>query len=103
MAYWQQRGARRYLTRSRKHQGRVRREYLGTGPVAEALYHIEVRERHQRHAEREVWRQTLADQTAIDVQVQRWWAQHELLLEGLLYTEGFYRHDRSPWRKRATL
>ena len=102
MASWQQRGAKRYLTQSRKHQGRVIREYLGTGPNAEALYHAEVMERQQRHAAREAWRQTLADLTAVDVQVQRWWEQQGLLLQALLYTEGFYRHDRSPWRKRAS-
>jgi hypothetical protein len=99
---WQQRGDKRYLYRSVKHQGRVHREYLGTGPVAEALYHVEMQERRQRHAAQEAWRQTLAEQTAIDTQIQRWWAQHELLLQALLYTEGFYRHDRSTWRKRAT-
>src|SRR5262245_29559931 len=38
MAYWQQRGAKRYLTQSRKRHGRVIREYLGTGPIAEAMY-----------------------------------------------------------------
>ena len=102
MAYWQQRGTKRYLTQSRKHQGRVIREYLGTGPSAEALYHLAVLEQQQRQAEADAWRQTLADQTAIDVQVQRWWAQQALLLQALLYTEGFYRHDRSTWRKRAT-
>ena len=101
MAYWQQRGAKRYLTQSRKHQGRVIREYLGTGPSAEALYHVEVRERQQQRDATAAWRQTLADQTAIDAQVQRWWAQQALLLQALLYTEGFYRHDRSTWRKRA--
>jgi hypothetical protein len=99
---WQQRGTKRYLYRSVKQQGRVIREYLGTGPSAEALYNVEVRERQQRHTAREAWRQTLADQTAIDVQVQRWWEQQGLLLQALLYTEGCYRHDRSPWRKRAT-
>ena len=93
---WQQRGTKRYLYRSVKQQGRVIRQYLGTGPVAEALYHVEVRERHQWHAAREAWRQTLADQTAIDTQVQRWWAQQGLLLQAFLYSEGFYRHDRSP-------
>ena len=98
---WQQRGDKRYLYRSVKHQGRVRCEYLGTGPAAEALYHVEVRERHQRHAAREAWRQTLADQTALDTQVQRGWEQQSLLLQALLYSEGFYRHDRSTWRKRA--
>jgi hypothetical protein len=98
---WQQRGTKRYLYRSVKHQGRVLREYLGTGPSAEALYHAEVRERQQRHAAREAWRQTLADHAAIDAQVQRWWEQQGLLLQALLYTEGFYRHDRSVWRKRA--
>jgi hypothetical protein len=72
---WQQRGTKRYLYRNVKHQGRVLREYLGTGPSAEALYHLEVLERQQRHAAREAWRQTLADQTALDAQVQRWWAQ----------------------------
>jgi len=99
---WQQRGDKRYLYRSVKHQGRVIREYLGTGPVAEAMYHVEVLERQQRQAEATAWRQTLADQAAIDVQVQRWWAQQDLLLQALLYSEGCYRHDRSPWRKRAT-
>jgi hypothetical protein len=99
---WQQRGTKRYLYRSVKHQGRVIREYLGTGPSAEALYHVEVLERQQRQAEADAWRQTLVDQTAIDVQVQRWWAQHELLLQALLYSEGCYRYDRSTWRKRAT-
>jgi hypothetical protein len=98
---WQQRGDKRYLYRSVKQQGRVRREYLGTGPSAEALYHVEVRERQQRHAAREAWRQTLADQTALDAQVQRWWAQRDLLLQALLYSEGCYRHDRSVWRKHA--
>ena len=78
------------------------RQYLGTGPVAEALYHVEVRERQQRQAEADAWRQTLVDQTAIDAQVQRWWAQQDLLLQALLYSEGCYRHDRSTWRKRAT-
>jgi hypothetical protein len=101
MAYWQQRGAKRYLTQSRKRHGRVIREYLGTGPVAEAMYHVEVMERQQRHAAQDAWRQTLADHTAIDAQVQSWWAQQCLLLQALLYTEGFYRHDRSTWRKRA--
>jgi hypothetical protein len=101
MASWQQRGAKRYLTQSRKHQGRVLREYLGAGPSAEALYHAEVRERQQRHAAREAWRQTLADLTAVDAQVQRWWEQQGLLPQALLYTEGFYRHDRSVWRKRT--
>src|SRR5215510_1392892 len=97
MAYWQQRGTKRYLTQSRKHQGRVIREYLGTGPSAEALYHVEVLERQQRHAARAAWRQTLADQTALDAQVQRWWEQQRLLLQALLYSKGFYRHDRSIW------
>jgi hypothetical protein len=99
---WQQRGTKRYLYRSVKQQGRVIRQYLGTGPVAEALYHVEVRERQQRQAEADAWRQTLVDQTAIDAQVQRWWEQQGLLLQALLYTEGFYRHDPSVWRKRAT-
>jgi hypothetical protein len=102
MAYWQRRGAKRYLTQSRKRHGRIIREYLGTGPVAEALYHVEAMERQQRHAAREAWRQSLADQTAIDAQVQRWWAQQDLLLQALLYSEGCYRHARSTWRKRAT-
>src|SRR5262245_2910031 len=99
---WQQRGTKRYLYRSVKHQGRVIREYLGTGPSAEALDAAQGVERARRQAVQETWRQTLADQTAIDVQVQRWWAQQDLILQALLYSEGCYRHDRSPWRKRAT-
>jgi hypothetical protein len=99
---WQQRGTKRYLYRSMKQQGRVIRQYLGTGPVAEGYAAAEAEQQAQRQTEAAAWHQTLADQTAIDVQVQRWWEQQALLLQGLLYSEGFYRHDRSVWRKRAT-
>jgi hypothetical protein len=98
---WQQRGTKRYLYRSVKRQGRVIKEYLGTGPIAEALYNVEVMERQQRQAAQDAWRQTLADHATVDAQVQIWWEQQCLLLQALLYTEGLYRHDRSTWRKRA--
>jgi hypothetical protein len=84
---WDQRGAKRYLYHSVKRQGRVIREYVGTGPLAE--------QRAYRQTEADAWRQTLADHAAIDAQVQRWWEQQGLLLQVLPYTEGFYRRDRS--------
>jgi hypothetical protein len=92
---WDQRGAKRYLYHSVKRQGRVIREYVGTGPLAEQRAAVEAEQRADRQTEADAWRQALADHAAIDAQVQRWWEQQGLLLQALLYTEGFYRHDRS--------
>jgi hypothetical protein len=99
---WQQRGDKRYLYRSVKRQGRVIREYVGTGPVAEAMAAVEAHERAQRQATRDTQRALLADLDAHAQAMQVWWAQEQALLTALFYAKGLYRHDRSLWRKRAT-
>lgn len=43
----------RYYTRSRKVGGRVVREYIGTGPIAELIDEQDAAERTERAAERE--------------------------------------------------
>jgi hypothetical protein len=97
---WEQRGPQTYYYRSVRRQGRVTKDYLGTGPLA-ALSAAEDTERQaQRQAEAEAWRQERAALEAVDQQIDAWWNAGRVLLKATLYAEGYYQHDRGEWRKR---
>ena len=98
---WIQRGPHTYYYRSVRHGGRVTKEYLGTGPLAELAAAADVEQREERDAARAVWRQERADLEALDQQLDAWWNASRVLLTATLYTEGYYQHDRGEWRKRA--
>jgi hypothetical protein len=51
----------RYYTRSRKDNGRVVREYIGTGPDAELIARMDALEREKRRAEQAVQRANRAE------------------------------------------
>jgi hypothetical protein len=97
---WERRGNRRYYTRSHKVQGRVVREYVGTGLVAE----LAAREDEERR------RQAAADAARVREEQHAWTAvanaQETLsrVAEGFvaaaLVGAGYHRHARGAWRKR---
>jgi hypothetical protein len=98
---WEQRGAHTYYYRSVRTNGQVTKVYVGTGLIAE-LAAAEDTERHaQRQADADVWRQARTDLETLDARVDAWWNAGAVLLKAILYTEGFYQHDRGIWRKRA--
>jgi hypothetical protein len=98
---WESRSGRgRYYTRSRKVDGRVVREYVGTGLPGELAARQGAEARAERLAERE---RLQADESR--------WAEvvtplQELsqLLDGLaaasLIAAGYHQHHRGAWRKR---
>jgi hypothetical protein len=98
---WEQRGSHTYYYRSVRRNGRVTKDYLGTGPLAELYAAKDVERQAQRQAEAEAWRQEQAALDALDQQIDAWWDMGTVLLKATLYTEGYYQHDRGPWRKRA--
>jgi hypothetical protein len=90
----------RYYTRSRKVNGRVVREYVGSGKVAEAAAQQDAIKRQQREAERDAFREKRAEQTAFDAQMKQLDEVTDLLAGAALMAAGYRRHNRGEWRKR---
>ena len=96
---WETRnGNGKYYTRSRKIDGRVIREYIGTGKIAQLAAELDRLER-QRHEER---------RAAIEKEYQQAKAQETVLIEyckavddalaKVLTAAGYHKH-RGQWRK----
>ena len=86
----------RYYTRSRKVNGRVVREYLGTGEAAEqaARLHASVQQ------ERETRRATRTELVALDASLDDLAERTDLLARAALAAAGYRQHHRGEWRKR---
>jgi hypothetical protein len=90
----------RYYTRSKKVNGRVVREYIGTGDFAELVAKLDALEREQReleHADEKALRNEL---TALDGTLSEMDSQAEVLARAALIVAGYHQHHRSEWRKR---
>jgi hypothetical protein len=90
----------RYYTRSRRVGGRVVREYIGTGRVAEAIAYLEARDREERdraRAESSRMKRELEDTNRL---VQAYYDQVEEQVREVLTAAGYHRPKRGKWRKR---
>jgi hypothetical protein len=94
-----QRGGR-YYTRSRREEGRVVREYLGTGPVAEAIATLDRIDRRDRINARDEARLKRQQYDEIDALVQTYFNQVEEKMREVLNLAGYHRPKRGQWRKR---
>jgi hypothetical protein len=97
---WEVRGRCRFYTRSRKVAGRVVREYIGTGPVAEIAAAADALRRADRRAAAEAlrgeqarWRAALAPLLELSRAV-------DVVVRAALLAAGYHRHSRSLWRKK---
>jgi hypothetical protein len=98
---WESRGSRgRYYTRSRKVNGRIIREYVGTGLVAELAAQQDAEARAEKLAERERLQHEAARWTSATTPLK----ELSQLLDGLaaaaLIAAGYHQHHRGAWRKR---
>jgi hypothetical protein len=100
MAWEQRERGGLYYTRSRKVDGRVVREYVGTGPMAELAAEADTRERRRREEEAEAWREERERMEALEAPIEELCEAAELLSEAALYAAGYHRHNRGEWRKR---
>ena len=89
----------RYYTRSRKVNGRVVREYVGAGCVADLAAQMDALERQQREAERAARQAKRAELDALDAPLDELNDLAELLTRAALLAAGFHQHKRGEWRK----
>jgi hypothetical protein len=82
----------RNYTRSRKVNGRVAREYLGTGEAAEQAARQDTLARQEREARRAA----MAALAALDALAEL----TDLLARAALVAAGYRQHHRGEWRKR---
>jgi hypothetical protein len=94
-----QRGGR-YYTRSRKQGGRVVREYVGCGAVAQAIARLESLDRERRARERAEDRVEGERLRAADRTLRAACRELELWTQVLLLAGGYHQHRRGEWRQR---
>lgn len=94
-----QRGGK-YYTRSRRINGRVVREYLGSGEVAEACAELDALDRRERKRKEAAFRADCERLEAIDRTTREFSALVDSLAQGALLAAGYRQHHRGEWRRR---
>lgn len=98
---WETRGGRgKYYTRSVRRDGRVRREYIGTGDVGQAAAAADSRRREGQEADREARRGALRRVSECDDRVRELCEASEIATRAVLLMAGYHRHSRGEWRQR---
>ena len=93
---WEARGGGRYYYKVSRDGGRVRRLYLGNGPVAE----LAAQDAELRRAERQARARSQARLEAAEAASQELAELTDLLAQVALVAAGYHRHDRGTWRRR---
>ena len=89
-----------YYTRSRRVGRRVVREYLGTGPLAEALARQDAEARARRRERTAAERRAREADAALEGLVDELGVGVDTLTQATLVLAGYHRHHRGDWRRR---
>lgn len=89
-----------YYTRTRKQDGRVIREYVGRGPLAELAAETDALKRLRREEVARTWRAEREGLEAIDRSVEELYDAAEILTQAILLAAGYHQHNRGEWRKK---
>lgn len=100
MAWETRKGRGRYYTRSTRVNGRVVRQYVGTGETAETLAELTALEREERRQQAEASRAQRESIDAVDAAVGELCEITELLARDALHLSGYHQHKRGEWRRR---
>lgn len=88
-----------YYYRSRRVNGRVEKEYIGTGPLAELAAEADVLDRRQREEEAKAWRAEREQLETLEGLTEELCEAAELLTRAAFVTAGYRQHHRGEWRK----
>jgi hypothetical protein len=90
----------RYYSLSRKVNGRVVREYVGTGHLAELAAQLDALERERKRQEAQAVYDEEAQRAALDADVQALIETTDLVARAALLAAGYHQHKRGEWRQR---
>jgi hypothetical protein len=90
----------RYYTRSRKVNGRVVREYVGTGRVAELAARMDAGKREQRLLVNLDVRRQKDELASLGADLDAVEEMTDLVARAALLAAGYRRHNRGEWRRR---
>ena len=97
---WEEReGGGRYYTRSRRVNGRIVREYIGAGPMAELIALQDEADRRQREEEARSWKEERDSVEELDGATSELLELAELVNRAALLCAGYRQHNRGEWRK----
>ena len=89
-----------YYTRSRRRDGRIIREYLGSGKAARLAAREDAAQRQKRAAAVAARRQEELEADLLDAQIAEACRRIDIVVRAALIAAGFYQHNRGEWRKR---
>ena len=87
-----------YYTRSRKENGRVVREYIGSGALGQIAALEDKYERQRREEQAAYSRELLEDLDALDASVAELSDASDVLVRAALSVSGYRQHNRGEWR-----
>jgi len=89
-----------YYTRSVRRNGRVRREYVGTGALAEAIAALDGYDRQRRDDAEAQTRAAIGEFDELEAAVSEYDREVSSMVAAALTAAGYHRHDRSDWRRK---
>lgn len=98
MAWEHRSGSGRYYTRSRRVSGRIVREYVGQGPIAESAHQMDVEDRLKCEAERKAFEAVQLHDVEFDRKLDSFVELSKAVTSGLLILAGYHQHKRGNWR-----
>ncbi|MDP1564416.1 MAG: hypothetical protein Q8M16_23800 [Pirellulaceae bacterium] len=99
MAWEARNGRGRYYTRSKRLNGRVVREYVGCGPMAESAAEADQVQREQVWAEKDKFKALRQQDQEMDDLVSSFGSVSEQLAKAALLLAGFKQHKLGEWRR----
>ena len=97
---WEKRGGRRYYYRSVRRGGRVFKEYVGTGPLAEATAQRDEEDRRKREEEAQAWKEEARRMEELVTPIEELCDAAEALARAAFVAAGYRQHNRGEWRMR---
>jgi hypothetical protein len=97
---WERRSSNLYYYQSERVDGRVRKKYVGTGDVAQAIAHADETMRRSRAARSERARVELEEARILASAGEELWEAADILAVAQLVAAGYHRHKGGEWRMR---